>query len=99
MVSWIFTYLSHTPFANTVNISTVSNQSLIQLIRLLPPLTHRYVSRDPLLNNQEAFHSKLKSHFFKNSYPNPSDSPPSKLSSPIYQLFCLFYLVSTRQSL
>ena len=48
----------------------------------IPPLTHRHLPQAPLLITPQAFHSKLKSHLFKNSYPNPSDPPPSKLSRP-----------------
>jgi hypothetical protein len=40
-------------------------------------ITHHHLSQAPLSITPRAFHSKLKSHLFKNSYPDSSDPPPS----------------------
>src|SRR3984885_9721317 len=43
-----------------------------------PPLiTHHQLPQSPLSISPHAFHSKLKSYLFKNSYPDSSDPPPS----------------------
>jgi hypothetical protein len=43
-----------------------------------PPLiTHHQLPQSPLSISPHAFHSKLKSYLFKNSYPDSSDAPPS----------------------
>src|SRR6218665_677252 len=45
------------------------------------PITIRHHQPAPLSITPQAFHSKLESHLFKNSYPDSSD-PPSSQSRP-----------------
>src|SRR6218665_2231536 len=41
------------------------------------------------IHHPQAFHSKLKCHLFKHSYPDPSDHSPSPSERhPPYQLLC-----------
>lgn len=49
-----------------------------QIFGSLPSLsiTNRYLPQAPLSITPRAFHLKLKSHLFKNSYPYSSDPPP-----------------------
>src|SRR6218665_285935 len=41
------------------------------------PITRHHLHPPPLSVTPRAFHSKLKSHLFKHSYPDPSDHSPS----------------------
>jgi hypothetical protein len=45
------------------------------------PIIHSHLPHAPLLITPRAFHSKLKSHLFRKSYPDSSD-PPSILPKP-----------------
>src|SRR6218665_3269924 len=41
------------------------------------PITRHHLPLPPLSVTPRAFHSKLKSHLFNHSYPDPSDHSPS----------------------
>src|SRR6218665_524141 len=41
------------------------------------PITRHHLHLPPLSVTPRAFHSKLKSHLFNHSYPDPSDHSPS----------------------
>src|SRR6218665_1620544 len=43
------------------------------------PITRHHLPLSLLSGTTRSFHSKLKCHFFKHSYPDPSDHSPSLL--------------------
>src|SRR6218665_1642458 len=45
------------------------------------PITRHHLHLPPLFVTPRAFHSKLKSHLFNYSYPDPSDHSPPHLNN------------------
>src|SRR6218665_2593968 len=64
------------PRKQSVQLRTISSPPPPSL-----PITRLHLHPPPLSVTPRAFHSKLKSHLFNHSYPDPSDHSPPHLNN------------------